>query len=114
MGAAPIGMPGWPLLAFSTASTARKRMVSMAFFSSSGFRVSMCSLGNGRRCVTRLGQKGCFAGGERGGAQHRGVRIEHHLHGYRLDERPHASLGEEGGAEPAVLQLGQDLRRDAA
>src|SRR5713226_6654144 len=84
MGAAPIGMPGWLLFAYSTASTARKRMVSMAFFSSSGFRMGMCSLGNGRGCVTRLGQKGCF------------VR------------------GEEGGAEPAVPQLGQDLRRDAA
>ena len=26
MSAAPMGSPGWPLLAFSTASTARKRM----------------------------------------------------------------------------------------
>src|SRR6266702_6722461 len=29
IGAAPIGIPGWPLLAFCTASTARKRMVLM-------------------------------------------------------------------------------------
>jgi hypothetical protein len=29
MGAAPIGIPGWPLLAFWTASIARKRMVLM-------------------------------------------------------------------------------------
>ena len=27
MGAAPSGMPGWPLLAFCTASTDRKRIV---------------------------------------------------------------------------------------
>src|ERR1700694_4603171 len=35
-GAQPIGMPGWPLFAFSMASMARKRMVLMGFCCSSG------------------------------------------------------------------------------
>ena len=36
MGAAPIGIPGWPLFAFCTASTARKRRVLMQSWSKLG------------------------------------------------------------------------------
>src|SRR4051812_35603536 len=40
MGAIPIGMPGCPEFAFSTASTAKKRMVLIAFSVKEGFFTS--------------------------------------------------------------------------
>src|SRR5512137_763986 len=56
MSAAPMGMPGWPLFAFWTASAARKRMVSTAFSASS-------ALG--------MVGKGVLRGGETGPARSR-------------------------------------------
>src|SRR5512137_685802 len=54
MSAAPMGMPGWPLLAFCTASAASMRMVLTAFSA---------------RAVLGIGDKASSGGGSGGGAK---------------------------------------------
>ena len=46
MAAAPIGKPGWPLLAFCTASAERKRMVLIHLFSNSLLMIASFSGGS--------------------------------------------------------------------
>src|SRR6266404_9679387 len=109
IGAAPMGIPGWPLFAFSTASTARKRMVSMHFFCSSGvIRGSRRRTASGSRWELRLARR------ESGRAEDARTRVEDDLHGHPLQHRAHAALVEEGRAETAVFHEVGDLRGDAA
>ena len=49
--AAPMGMPGWPELAFCTPSTARKRMVSMQRSS------RVCALATGLTWILSFGSR---------------------------------------------------------
>src|SRR5437660_11125168 len=109
IGAAPMGIPGWPLFAFSTASTARKRMVSMHFFCSSGvMRGSRRGIASGLRCELRLARR------EGGRAEQARARVEHDLPGHQLQHRANADLVDEDRAAAAVRREVEDSRGDAA
>src|ERR1700738_2925954 len=101
--AAPIGSPGCPLFAFSTASTASMRMVSTDFLCSSGERglgIVVPFPSAEKALLTRLVLRR-----EQCGAEQAGIAVEHHLHGDPLQQGAHAPLGQEPLAEAAVGPL---------
>src|SRR6185369_14397255 len=105
MSAAPIGMPGCPDFAFSTASTARNLIVST---------ISRANAGSGKEVMRASWERAngsamvcCEVGGARGRAEQGRARVEDHLHRNGGHEGAEPPLRAKGFEEGFRAQLGQ-------